>query len=148
MSKDGSLRCGSGGECNGVTGWESISEEGLFIAFSRSGITLILWGLSEKMFQESLSGWSETNDESGKWFMSEQVWIISSGSFGLSFCHSESWLGSSWLEEAELFVMTRVFLITSFADIISALIEEMVTLTTDKALCVVCNEGGHIPRVS
>ena len=145
MLKDGSLRCG---ECNGVTGWESISKEDLFIASSRSGMTLILWGLGEKMFQESLSGWSETNDESGKWFMSEQVWIISSGSFGLSFYHSESWLGSSWLEEAELFIMTRVFLITSFADIISALIEEMVTSTTDKALCVVCNEEGHIPRIS
>ena len=148
MLKDGSLQYGSGGERNGVTGWKSISKEDLFIASSRSGMTLILWGLGEKMFQESLSGWSETNDESGKWFMSEQVWIIGSGSFGLLFCHSESWLGSSWLEEAELFVMTRVFLITSFADIISALIEEMVTSTTDKALCVVCNEGGHIPRVS
>jgi len=136
MLKDGSLRCGSRGECNGVTGWESISEEGLFIAFSRSGITLILWGLSEKMFQESLSGWSETNDESGKWFMSEQVWIIDSGSLGLLFCHSKL-----WLEEAELFVMTRVSLIISFADIISALVKKMVMLTTDKALCVVCNEG-------
>ena len=148
MSKDGSLRCGSGGECNGVTGWESIPKEDLFIVFSRSGTTLILWGLSEKMFQESSSGWSETSDESGKWFVSEQVWIIDSGSFGLPFCHSESWLGSSWLEEAELFVMTRVSSITSFADIISALVEEMVTSTTDKALCVVCNEGERIPRVS
>ena len=143
MSKDGSLRCGSGKEYNGVTGWESISKENLFIAFSRSRTTLILWGLGEKMFQESSSGWSETNNESEKWFMSEQVWIIDSGSFGLSFCHSES-----WLEEAELFVMTRVSLITSFTDIISALVEEMVTLTTDKALCVVCNERRCIPRVS
>ena len=148
MSKDGSLRCGSRGERNGVTGWESISKEDLFIAFSRSETTLILWGLGEKMFQESSSGWSETNDESGKWFMSEQVWIINSGSFGLLFCHSESSLGSSWLEEAELFVITRVSLVISFADIISALVEEMVTLTTDKALCIVCNEGGCIPRVS
>ena len=85
--------------------------------------------------------------------MSEQVWIIDSGSFSLSFCHSESWLGSSWLgsswlKKAELFVMTRVSSIISFADIISALVEEMVTSTTDKALCVVCNEEGHIPRVS
>jgi len=56
MSKNGSLRCGSGGEHNGVTGWESISKEDLFIAFSRSGMTLILWDLSEKMFQESSSG--------------------------------------------------------------------------------------------
>ena len=69
--------------------------------------------------------------------MSEQVWTIDSGSFSLSFCYSES-----WLEEAELFVMTRVSLITSFADIISALVEKMVTSTTDKALCVVCNKGG------
>ena len=75
--------------------------------------------------------------------MSEQVWIIDSGSFGLSFCHSES-----WLEEAELFVMIRVSSIISFTDIISTLVEEMVTLTTDKALCVVCNERGCIPRVS
>ena len=142
MSKDESLRCGSGGERNGITGWESISKEGLFIAFSRSRTTLILWGLSEKMFQESSSGWSETNDKSGKWFMLEQVWIISSGSFSLSFCHSELWLGLLWLEEAELFVMTRVSSITSFADIISTLVEEMVTSTTDKALCVVCNKGG------
>ena len=148
MLKDGSLRCGSGGECNGVTGWKSISEEDLFIAFSRSGTTLILWGLGERMFQESSSGWSETNDESGKWFVSEQIWIIDSGSFSLSFCHGKSWLGLSWLEEAELFVMTRVSLITSFADIISALVKEMVISTTDKALCVVCNEGGRIPRVS
>jgi len=58
------------------------------------------------------------------------------------FGNSESRLGSSWLEEAELLVMTRVSLIISFADIISALAEEMVTSTTDKALCVVCNEGG------
>ena len=148
MSKNGSLRCGSGEECNGVTGWESISKEDLFIAFSRSGTTLILWGLGEKMFQESSSGWSETNDESGKWFVLEQVWIINSGSFSLSFCHGKSWLGSSWLEEAEFFVMTRVSLIASFVDIISALVEEMVTSTTDKALYVVCNEGGRIPRVS
>jgi len=56
MLKDGSLRCGGGGECNGVTGWESIFKEDLFIVFSRSGTTLILWGLSEKMFQESSSG--------------------------------------------------------------------------------------------
>ena len=142
MSKDGSLRCRSGGERNSVTGWESISKEDLFIVLSRSRTTLILWGLGEKMFQESSSGWSETNDESGKWFVSEQVWIIDSGLFGLSFCHSESWLGLSWLKEAELFVMTRVSSITSFADIISALVEKMVTSTTDKALCVVCNKGG------
>jgi len=56
MSKDGSLRYGSKGECNGVAGWESISEEDLFITFLRSGTMLILWGLSEKMFQESSSG--------------------------------------------------------------------------------------------
>ena len=90
MSKDGSLRCGSGGECNGVTGWESISKEDLFITFLRSKTMLILWGLSEKMFPELSSGWSETNDKSGKWFVLEQVWIIDCSSFGLSFCHSES----------------------------------------------------------
>jgi len=56
ISKDGSLRVGSGGERNGVTSWKSISEENLFIVSSRSGMTLILWGLSEKMFQESSSG--------------------------------------------------------------------------------------------
>jgi len=50
MSKDRSLRIGRGGECNGMAGWESISKEDLFIAFSRSGTTLILWGLGEKMF--------------------------------------------------------------------------------------------------
>ena len=66
MSKDGSLRVGRGGECNGMAGWKSVSEEDLFIVFSRSRTTLILWGLGEKMFQESSSGWSETNDESGK----------------------------------------------------------------------------------
>jgi len=66
MSKNRSLRVRSGGECNGVTGWESISKEDLFIAFLRSRIMLILWGLSEKMFQELLSSWSETNNESGK----------------------------------------------------------------------------------
>ena len=148
MSKDGSLRIGRGGECNGMAGWKSVSEEDLFIAFLRSGTTLILWGLSEKMFQESSSGWSETKDESGKWFILEEIWVIDSGSLSLSFCHGESWLGSLWLEEAELFVMTRVSSITSFANIISVLVEEMVTLTTDKALCVVCNEGGRIPRVS
>jgi len=60
------LRVGNGGDYNGMTGWESVSEEDLFIAFLRSGTTLILWGLSEKMFQESSSGWSETNDKSGK----------------------------------------------------------------------------------
>ena len=147
MLKDRSLRCGGGGECNGVTGWESISKEDLFIVFSRSRMMLILWGLGEKMFQKSSSGWSETNDKSRKWFISEQVWIIDSSSFGLLFCHSESWLGLLWLEEAELFVITRVSSITSFADIISALVKEMVTSTTDKALCVVCNEGGRIPRV-
>ena len=42
MSKDGSLRYGSKGECNGVAGWESISEEDLFITFLRSGMMLIL----------------------------------------------------------------------------------------------------------
>jgi len=42
MSKDGSLRVGSRGECNGVTGWKSISEEDLFIASLRSRTTLIL----------------------------------------------------------------------------------------------------------
>ena len=100
------------------------------------------------MFQESSSGWSETKDESGKWFVSEEIWVICSGSLGLLFCHSESWLGSLLLEEAELLVMTRVSSIISFADIISTLVEEMVMLTTDKALCVVCNEGGCIPKVS
>ena len=39
--------------------------------------------------------------------------------------------------------MTRVSLIISFADIISTLVEEMVTLTIDKVLCVVCNKGGR-----
>ena len=73
--------------------------------------------------------------------MSEQIWTINSGSFSLSFCYSES-----WLEEAELFVMTRVSSITSFADIISVLVEEMVMSTTDKALCVVCNKGGVCKR--
>jgi len=57
-------------------------------------------------------------------------------------------VGSSWLEEAELLVMTRVSSITSFADIISVLVKEMVTLTTDKVLCIVCNEGGCTPKVS
>ena len=89
MSKDGSLRCGGRRERNGVTGWKSISEKDLFIAFSRSRTMLILWGLGEKMFQESSSGWSETNDESGKWFVSEQIWIVDSGSFSLSFCHGK-----------------------------------------------------------
>jgi len=148
MSKNGSLRVGSGGERNGVTSWKSISEEDLFIASSRSGTTLILWDLGEKMFQESSSGWSETKDESGKWFVLEEIWVVSSGSLGLSFCHSKSWLRSLWLEEAELLVMTRVSSITSFADIISTLVEEMVTSTIDKALCVVYNEGEHIPKVS
>jgi len=147
MSKDRSLRGRSGGERNDVTGQESISEENLFIVFLRSRTMLILWGLSEKMFQESSSGWSETNDESGKWFISEQVWIIDFGSLSLLFCHSKSWLRLLWLEEAKLFVMTRISLITSFADIISTLVEEMITLTTDKALCVIYNERGHIPRV-
>ena len=41
MSKDGSLRYESEGECNGVAGWESISEEDLFITFLRSGTMLI-----------------------------------------------------------------------------------------------------------
>ena len=131
-----------------MASWESISEENLFIVFSRSRMTLILWGLGEKMFQELSSGWSETNDESGKWFVSKQVWIVDSGSLGLFFCHSKSWLGSSWLKEAELFVMTRVSLITSFAEIISTLVKEMVTSTIDKVLYAVCNERGHIPRVS
>jgi len=66
MSKNRSLRVRSGREHNGVTGWESISKEDLFIAFLRSGTTLILWGLSEKIFQELLSSWSKTNDESRK----------------------------------------------------------------------------------
>jgi len=109
---------------------------------------LILWGLSEKMFQELLSGWSETNDESGKWFITEQIWVIDSGLLGLLFSHSRSWLGLLWLKEAELFVMTRVSLITSFADIISTLVEEIVMLITDKALCVVCNKRKCILRVS
>ena len=52
------------------------------------------------------------------------------------------------MEEAELFVMTRVSLITSFVDIISTLVEEMVMLTIDKALCIVYNEGGCISKVS
>ena len=112
MSKNGSLRVGSGGERNGVTSW------------------------------------SETKDESGKWFVLEEIWVVSSGSLGLSFCHSKSWLRSLWLEEAELLVMTRVSSITSFADIISTLVEEMVTSTIDKALCVVYNEGERIPKVS
>ena len=80
-------------------------------------MTLILWGLGEKMFQESLSGWSETNDESEKWFVLEQIWIIDSGSLGLLFCHSKL-----WLEEAEFFVMTRISSITSFVDVISTLV--------------------------
>ena len=117
MSKDGSLRYGSKGKRNGMASWKSISKEDLFIAFSRSGMTLILWGLGEKMFQESLSGWSETNDKSEKWFVLEQIWIIDSGSLGLLFCHSKL-----WLEEAEFFVMTRISSITSFVDVISTLV--------------------------
>jgi len=113
---------------------------------SRSGTILILWGLSEKMFQELLSGLSETNDESGKWFIAEQIWVIDSGLLGLLFSHSGSWLGLLWLKEAELFVVTRVSSITSFADIISTLV--IVMSITDKALCVVCNERRCIPRVS
>ena len=109
---------------------------------------MILWGLSEKMFQELLSSWSETNDKSRKWFIAEQIWVIDSGLLSLSFSHSESWLGLSWLKETELFVVTRVSLITSFTDIISILVEEIVMLITDKALCVVCNERRCIPRVS
>jgi len=54
----------------------------------------------------------------------------------------------SWLKEAELFVVTRVFSITSFADIISILVEEIVMSITDKALCVVYNERKYISRVS
>ena len=95
MSKDGFLRIRGKGECNGVTGWKSFSEEDLFIAFSRSRTMLILWGLGKKMFQESLSSWSKTNDESRKWFVSEQVWIINSGSLSLLFYHSKLWLRSS-----------------------------------------------------
>ena len=109
---------------------------------------LILWGLSEKMFQELLSGQSETNNESGKWFIAEQIWVIDSGLLGLLFSHSGSWLGLLWLKKAELFVVTRVSSITSFADIISTLVEEIVMSITDKALCVVCNERRCIPRVS
>ena len=109
---------------------------------------MILWGLSEKMFQELLSSWSETNDKSRKWFIAEQIWVIDSGLLSLSFSHSELWLGLSWLKETELFVVTRVSLITSFTDIISILVEEIVMLITDKALCVVCNERRCIPRVS
>jgi len=56
MLKNRSLRVGSGEERNGVTGWKSISEKDLSIAFSRSEMMLILWGLSKKMFQELLSG--------------------------------------------------------------------------------------------
>jgi len=56
MLKDGSLRVGGGGECNGVTGQKSVSEKDLFITVSRSRMTLIFWGLGEKMFQESSSG--------------------------------------------------------------------------------------------
>jgi len=42
ISKNGSLRVGSGGERNGMTGWKSISEKDLFIASSRSRMMLIL----------------------------------------------------------------------------------------------------------
>ena len=100
------------------------------------------------MFQELLSGWSETNDKSKKWFIAEQIWVIDSGFLSLSFSHSESWLGLSWLKKAELFVVTRVSLIISFADIISILVEEIVMSITDKALCVVYNERKYISRVS
>jgi len=100
------------------------------------------------MFQELLSGWSETNNKSRKWFIAEQIWVIDSGLLGLLFSHSGSWLGLLWLKKAELFVVTRVSSITSFADIISTLVEEIVMSITDKALCVVCNERRCIPRVS
>ena len=52
MLKDRSLKVEGRGKYNGSTGRESVSEEDLFIAFLRSRTTLILWGLSEKMFQE------------------------------------------------------------------------------------------------
>jgi len=38
--------------------------------------------------------------------------------------------------------ISKVSLITSFTNIIRALIKKMVMLITDKALCVVCNKGG------
>ena len=124
-----------------MTSWEFFPKEDLFIVFSRSRVTLILWSLSEKIFQESSSGQSKTNDESGKQFVGKQVWIIDSG---LLFCHSKLWLRLSWLKKA---VMTRVSLIISFADIISTLVKEMVMSTTNKALCVVYNEKRYILKV-
>ena len=52
------------------------------------------------------------------------------------------------MKETKSLVMTRVSLITSFTDIIRALIKKMVTLITDKVLCIVCNKEEPIPKIS
>jgi len=72
-----------------LTSGESVSEEYLFVILLSSGTMLSFWGLSEKMFQEFLLCWSETNNEGEEWLIIEQLWKINSGLFSLSFGHEE-----------------------------------------------------------
>jgi len=57
-------------------------------------------------------------------------------------------LGLLLLKKAEFLIVIWVSPVTLFANIVGALVKEIITLTIDKVLYVVCNEGGSIPNVS
>jgi len=53
-----------------------------------------------------------------------------------------------YLEETKFLIVIWVSPVTLFANIARVLVKKVIILTTDKALCIVCNEGGSIPNVS
>jgi len=57
-------------------------------------------------------------------------------------------LGSLLLEEVEFLIVIWVSSVILFANVVRALIKEMIMLTTDKVLYVICNEEGSISNVS
>jgi len=57
-------------------------------------------------------------------------------------------LGLLLLKKAEFLIVIWVSPVTLFANIVGALVKEIITLTIDKVLYVVCNEGGSISNVS
>jgi len=57
-------------------------------------------------------------------------------------------LGLLLLKKAEFLIVIWISPVTLFANIVGALVKEIITLTIDKVLYVVCNEGGSIPNVS
>ena len=64
------------------------------------------------------------------------------------FSYEEFWLGLLLLKKAEFLIVIWVSPVTLFANIVGALVKEIITLTIDKVLYVVYNEGGSISNVS